>query len=68
MNRYVIREVIPWEGWNQWTVFAENEELAKALVRMERDYCSHSLSVQSRRSAKGRKDAGIHKRTSNFEL
>ena len=68
MNRYVIRENIPYEGWNQWTVFALNEELAKAFIRMDKRYTGESLQVHTRKPARGRKESGIHKYSSNFEL
>lgn len=67
MNRYIIRENIEWEGWNQWTVFAPTEDEAKSLIRLDRLYSNNPLSIQSTRSAKGRKEAGIHKHTSHFE-
>ena len=56
MNRYVIRENIPWEGYIQWTVFAENEEEAKSFVKLDKAYSGESLSVHTTRPAKGRKE------------
>lgn len=69
MNRYVIREVIPYEGWHQWTVFALSREHAETLIKLlGQNYSGESLTFISERPAKGRKEEGIHKHTSKFEL
>ena len=67
MKRYIIREVIPWEGYNEWTVFALSSDHAKTLVGLlGPNYSGEGLSVQSERSAKGRKYEGIHKYTTKY--
>lgn len=69
MNRYIIRENIEWEGYNQWTVFALSSDMAKTLVKLlGKNYSGEKLSIVSERTAKGRKEEGIHKYTSKFEL
>lgn len=68
MKRYIVREIIEWEGYNQWTVFALSEHHAKTLVEfLGPNYTGENLSIISERSAKGRKYEGIHKYTTKYE-
>lgn len=66
MNKYIVKETIPWEGYNQWTVFALSEEDAKLLIKSDMRYSSEFLSVTFSKTAKGRKEERIHKFYSDF--
>lgn len=66
MVKYIIREIIEYEGFRQWTVFAQSIEMAFHLIKRDVRYTGEKLAIQSTKSAKGRKEPGIHKYTQSF--
>jgi len=69
MKKYLIREEIPYQGYNQWTVFSISSESAKTIVKMfSHNYSGEPLSIISEKIVKGRKMGTdcIHKYTSKI--
>lgn len=65
MNKYLVKETVPYESEMTWTVFANTPEEAKEFVRKERDYqgesLEHTLMIHDVKGGRGEK--GILKKS-----
>lgn len=66
MIKAIVKETIPYEGCQQWTVFANDEETAIFLVRNDHRYSGNALSILSKKQIKGTTRNYIHKHTSLY--
>jgi hypothetical protein len=66
MTKFIIREEMPYEGFYQWTVFAESDKNAFDMIKAANEWHGECLQILSRRPVTGSKIEFIHKRTKKF--